>query len=119
MWQGLADGAVLATSSIGYYLGVEKSMGGGEKTQDFFRLFLIPGVHHCFGGPGLTDFDALTALENWVEKGEAPTQLIAQRMTNGAERALPIYPYPLVPRYSGSGDTKLASSFRPFDPARK
>jgi feruloyl esterase len=120
MWNGLADGAVKATSSIGYYLGVEKAMGGREKTQDFFRLFLIPGVHHCAGGPGLTDFDALTALENWVEKGQAPTQLIAQRMTNGAaERALPIYPYPLVPRYSGTGDPKLASSFKPFDSTRK
>jgi hypothetical protein len=120
MWQGLADGAVKATSSIGYYLGVEKAMGGREKTQDFFRLFLIPGVHHCAGGPGLTDFDALTALENWVEKGQVPTQLIAQRMTNGApERALPIYPYPLVPRYSGSGDLNLPTSFRAFNPTER
>ena len=41
------------------------------------RLFLIPGVHPGGGGPGLTEFDALTALENWVEKGEAPEKLIA------------------------------------------
>jgi hypothetical protein len=37
-----------------------------------FRLFLVPGVHHCSGGPGLTEFDALTLLENWVEKGQPP-----------------------------------------------
>jgi hypothetical protein len=50
---------------------------GREKTEDFFRLFLIPGVHHCASGPGLTDFDALTALENWVEKGQPPAVLTA------------------------------------------
>lgn len=120
MWHGLADAGIMATSSIGYYEGVVKWMGGRENTEDFFRLFLIPGVHHCFGGPGLTDFDALTALENWVEKGQPPAVLIAQRLTNGAqERALPIYPYPVVPRYSGSGDPRQAASFIPFDPTKK
>ena len=97
-----------------------KWMGGREKTEDFFRMFLIPGVHHCVGGPGLTDFGALTALENWVEKGQPPTVLIAHRLANGApERALPIYPYPVVARYSGRGDPKQPSSFLPFDPAKK
>ena len=120
MWHGLADAGIMATSSIGYYQGVMKAMGGREKTEDFFRLFLIPGVHHCAGGPGLTDFDALTLLENWVEKGQPPAQLIAQRLANGVpERALPIYPYPVVARYSGSGDPKLAVSFVPVDPAKK
>ena len=97
-----------------------KSIGGREQTEEFSRLFLIPGVHHCAGGPGLTDFDALTVLENWVERGQPPSVLIAQRLEDGApERALPIYPYPLVPRYSGSGDPKRASSFAPFDPTKK
>jgi Tannase and feruloyl esterase len=73
MWHGWADGAIMATSSIGYYEGVSKFMGGREKTQDFFRLFLVPGVHHGGGGPGLTEFDSFSALEDWVEKGQAPT----------------------------------------------
>ena len=94
-------------------------MGGREATEDFFRLFLIPGVHHCGGGPGLTDFDALTLLENWVEKGEPPTVLVASRSANGVmERSRPIYPYPIRARYS-SGDPKAASSFAPFDPTRR
>jgi feruloyl esterase len=77
-------------------------------------------VHHCQGGPGLTDFDALTLLENWVEKGQAPDVLIARRTANGAvERSRPIYPYPVLARYSGSGDPKQAASFRPHDPTRK
>ena len=115
MWHGLSDAAILATSSIGYYQGVQKLMGGRAATQDFFRLFLVPGVHHCAGGPGLTDFDALTLLENWVEKGEAPDVMIASRKVNGVtERTRPIYPYPVLARYSGQGDPKQASSFVPY-----
>jgi hypothetical protein len=72
MWHGWADGAIMATSSIGYYEGVVKAMGSRRQTEDFFRLFLVPGVHHGGGGPGFTEFDSLTALENWVEKGQAP-----------------------------------------------
>jgi hypothetical protein len=120
MWHGLSDAAILASSSVGYYAGVEKLMGGRAATQDFFRLFLIPGVHHCAGGPGLTDFDALTLLETWVEKGQPPDVMIASRTVNGVtERTRPIYPYPALARYSGHGDPKQASSFVPFDPTRR
>jgi feruloyl esterase len=112
MWHGLSDAAIIATSSIGYYEGVEKFLGGRAGTQDFFRLFLVPGVHHCAGGPGFTQFDALTLLENWVEKGQAPDVMIASRLVNGVvERSRPIYPYPLLARYSGTGDPKQAASF--------
>jgi hypothetical protein len=71
-------------------------------------------VHHCGGGPGLVEFDALTALEDWVEKGRAPDQLIASRSSSGVvERSRPVYPYPTQARYSGSGDPRNASSFIP------
>ena len=117
MWHGWADGAIPATSSIGYYQAVTKFMGGRKQTEDFFRLFLVPGVHHGGGGPGLTEFDALTALERWVEKGEAPEKLIASRSSNGVmERSRPVIPYPVLARYSGKGDAKQADSFVPFDP---
>ena len=67
-----------------------KIIGGRKQTEDFFRLFLVPGVHHCGGGPGLTEFDA---LENWVEKGQAPEKLIASRLSNGVvERSRPVFP---------------------------
>ena len=117
MWHGWADGAIMATSSIGYYEGVMKFMGGRKQTEDFFRLFLVPGVHHSGGGPGFTEFDSMTALENWVEKGQAPDKLIASRLSNGmVERSRPVFPYPVLARYSGSGDPKQAASFVPFDP---
>ena len=119
MWHGWADGAIPATSSIGYYEAVTKFMGGRKQTEDFFRLFLVPGVHHGGGGPGLTEFDALTALENWVERGQAPEKLIAQRSSSGiVERSRPLYPYPILAHYSGKGDPKRADSFMPFDPSR-
>jgi feruloyl esterase len=118
LWHGWADGAIMATSSIGYYNGVTKFIGGHKQTEDFFRLFLVPGVHHGGGGPGLTEFDALTALENWVERRQAPEKLIAQRSSNGiVERSRPVYPYPILAHYSGSGDPKHADSFVPVDPS--
>ena len=118
MWHGWADGAISATSSIAYYEGVMKFMGGRKQTEDFFRLFLIPGVHHGGGGPGLTDFDALRALENWVEKGEAPDKLIACRSADGVvQECRPVFPYPILARYSGRGDPKKADSFVPFEPS--
>jgi hypothetical protein len=120
MWHGLSDASITATSSIEYYQGVEKTMGGRAQTQDFFRLFLLPGMHHCAGGPGFTEFDALTLIENWVEKGQAPDVMIATQLTGGAAvRTRPIYPYPVLARYSGQGDPKQASSFVPLDPRRK
>jgi feruloyl esterase len=120
MWHGLSDGAISAMSSIGYYQGVEKLMGGRAQTEDFVRLFLVPGVHHCAGGPGFTEFDPLTLLENWVEKGQAPAAMIASRVVDGAiERSRPIYPYPLLAKYSGQGDPKSAASFVAHDPGRR
>ena len=61
----------------------------------------------------------MTLLENWVENKQAPDVLMSSRSVNGAiERTRPIYPYPVLARYSGSGDPKAASSFVPFDPTR-
>jgi feruloyl esterase len=120
MWHGLADSGIAATSSIGYYESVVEALGGRRETDEFFRLFVIPGVHHCGDGPGLVEFDALAALETWVERGEAPERLIASRANGGTvERSRPVYPYPTLARYAGSGDPKNASSFVPRRPAER
>ena len=109
----------MATSSIGYYESVSNLMGGRDKTVDFFRLFLVPGVHHGGGGPGFTEFDSFSALEDWVERAQVPDKLMASRLNNGfVERTRPIYPYPVLARYSGKGDPKQGASFVPFDPSR-
>jgi len=119
LWHGWADGAIMATSSIGYYEDVMKNMGGREQTEDFFRLFLIPGVHHGGGGPGLTEFDALTVLEDWIEKGRAPEKLIACHRDDGlSDRCRLVFPYPILARYSGKGDPKETKNFVAYDPSR-
>ena len=109
----------MATSSIGYYQGVLEFMGGRKQIEDFFRLFLVPGVHHGGGGPGFTEFDSMSALENWVEKGQAPDKIIACRSKEGiVERCRPIFPYPVLARCAARGDSSKAESFLPFDPTR-
>jgi hypothetical protein len=119
VWHGLSDAAVPATMSINYYERVSRAMGGKELTDGFLRLFLVPGVNHCGGGPGLDDVDSVTALEDWVERGSAPAQIMTRRYANGVlERSRPVYPYPKVARYSGSGDPAQASSFVPAEPRR-
>jgi feruloyl esterase len=117
LWHGWADGAISAASSIGYYEAVRAVMGGRAQTEAFFRLFLVPGVHHGGGGPGLTEFDTLTVLERWVEQREPPMKVIASRSLNGVvERSRPVYPYPVLARYRGQGDPKQAASFEALDP---
>ena len=83
-----------------------------RRTQEFARLFLAPGVAHCGGGAGADTFDPVITVEQWVETGAAPDQIIASKVVNGATTfTRPLCPYPALPRYSGVGDTTKASSF--------
>ena len=73
---------------------------------------MAPGMGHCGGGPGPNQFDALTALEQWVEKGVAPDKLLATHSTNGkVDRTRPLCPYPQVARYKGTGSIDEAANF--------
>jgi hypothetical protein len=84
-----------------------------ERANQFFRLFMVPGMQHCSGGPGPNTFDMLTALENWVEKGEAPKRVIASHSTGGVvDRTRPLCVYPNVAVYTGSGSTDDAANFK-------
>jgi feruloyl esterase len=83
------------------------------RTNDFFRLFMVPGMQHCSGGPGPNIFDMLPALEKWVEEGEAPTRVIASHLTNGVvDRTRPLCVYPQVAVYTGTGSTNDAANFQ-------
>ena len=61
--------------NIDYYETTERVMGGPEKTRDFFRLFMIPGMNHCIGGDGVSVFDYIGVLDRWVEERRAPNVL--------------------------------------------
>jgi feruloyl esterase len=132
-YHGAADPLIPARSGINYYEEVVATEGGGakgaEKTQQFLRVFLVPGMYHCAGGPGATGFggnlaasqmdadhDMISAVSRWVEKGVAPEKIIATKYVDnkpeeGIAMQRPLCVYPLVPRYKGSGDMKDAASF--------
>jgi len=80
--------------------------------QDFYRLYMVPGMFHCGGGPGPNVFDLQTALERWVEQKEAPEAVVATHSTNRVvDRSRPLCPYPKTAVYKGTGDTNDAASF--------
>jgi feruloyl esterase len=112
MYTGWADPVVPPHDTVAYYDAVAKAMGGLDRTREFYRFFLAPGMGHCGGGPGPNQFDALTALEQWVEKGLAPDKLIASHITNGKiDRTRPLCPYPQVARWRGTGSSDDAVNF--------
>lgn len=114
---GWADSSIPANASIEWYDDVSKFTGGYDKTAEFARMFLLPGVEHCDGGPGPEDFDALELLEKWVEKGEAPDSMETRRIEDGElVRTRPVYPYPTETVYKGRGDIDSAESFKPRSP---
>jgi len=109
---------------VKYYEEVEKTMGGSEQTQDFARLFTVPGSSGCpaFANPeGFKTFDALI---EWVEEDKAPDRIIYPHtrgggmMGGGGEvyRTRPVCPYPKQARYKGSGDVNDAANFICVDP---
>ena len=106
LWHGFNDPGPSALSTIEYYEAVRDAVPGA---RDSVRLFLAPGVLHCGGGPGPDRFDALTALENWVERGVVPQSLLATKQDSPLSR--PLCPYPALPRYKGRGDPNDAASF--------
>jgi len=112
MYTGWADPVVPPQDTVAYYDAVVKANGGLERTRDFYRFFIAPGMGHCSGGPGPNQFDSLTALEQWVEKGAAPEKLIASHSTNGKiDRTRPLCLYPQVARYKGTGGSDDAANF--------
>lgn len=119
LWHGWADQAIPPTGTVAYYQAVQDRMGGLAATQRFARLFMFPGMYHCFGGTGPFAFDLLTPLLNWVESGAAPDRVVATTPGGPVTRTRPVYPYPLVARYDGSGSTDDATNFVATNPNQR
>jgi Tannase and feruloyl esterase len=113
IWQGWADQAIPVFGTIDYYDTMASRMGGLSSTQQFARMFLFPTVAHCGGGYAASSFDLVYPMVQWVEGGSAPSQITATDTVNSNTLTRPVYPYPLVPKYNGSGPTNEASSFHP------
>lgn len=112
LYHGWANPSVAPGNTINYYNSVVAAMGGTQKTQEFVRLFMAPGMGHCQGGAGPDTFDALGALEQWREHNTPPEKIIASHATNGAvDVTRPLCPYPQAAIYKGSGSTNDAANF--------
>ncbi len=111
-YHGWSDPQISPANSTQYYRRVLEALGGASKVQGSYRLFMAPGMAHCGGGDGPNTFDMVSALEQWVEQGKAPDQIIASHATNGVvDRRRPLCPYPQVATYKGSGSTDEAANF--------
>jgi pimeloyl-ACP methyl ester carboxylesterase len=110
-YHGDSDPWFSALDTVDYYERMTKTNGGEEKAQAFSRLYLVPGMGHCGGGPETLDtFDALGAMVQWVEQGKAPESLTATgRSFPGRSR--PLCAYPLHAHYKGQGNTEDAANF--------
>jgi hypothetical protein len=119
IYHGWADSLVPAGGTPAYYERIAAANGGYERTKAFARLFMLPGMGHCRGGAGPDQFDALGALEAWVERGQAPEQLMTSKPAAQGRPAMsrPACAYPSVARYDGKGDINAASSFTCQAPA--
>jgi len=128
LYHGWDDLEIPANLSIDYYQLVERTMGGPAATRDFFRLFMIPGMAHCRRGIGADAIDTLSALEDWVERGRAPDQLLTHHLVKEQsylglpalrfplERASydwtrPVPAWPKVARWTGRGDWRDARTW--------
>jgi feruloyl esterase len=95
MCHGWIDQNIAPRNSISYYGNVVATMagngGGNFNPNNFIRLFMVPGMQHCSGGPGPNTFDSLGALDQWVEQGIPADKIIGSNTTSGLSR--PLCPY--------------------------
>jgi hypothetical protein len=113
MWQGWADQAIPPFGTVDYYDVLSRRMGGSAATQQFARLFMFPTVYHCGGGYASSSYDLVLPMVNWVEQDTAPASITATDTIGTTKVTRPVYPYPEVPKYTGSGSSNEAASFQP------
>jgi feruloyl esterase len=104
VYHGWADESRQSKPTYDYYQAVvDKTFGGNlAAAKEKIRLFMIPGMGHCRGGPGLNEWDGLPALVDWVEKGTAPDSIAGQRRTDGVvDNRRPVCAFPNQAVYTG------------------
>jgi len=110
MYFGWADPALNPLMGVHYYEQVDRHFGSA--TNQFFRLFMVPGMFHCGGGIGVSAFDAMTPLVEWVEKAIPPKSIVGARIVdNRIVRTRPLCPYPQTAKYKGAGSIDDAANF--------
>jgi Tannase and feruloyl esterase len=111
-YHGWSDPQISPGNSVEYFTSITQPLGGAIEVEGSYRLFMAPGMGHCGGGEGPNTFDAVTALEQWVEHGRPPDRIDASHATNGViDRTRPLCPYPQVAIYKGAGSKDEAANF--------
>lgn len=125
-----ADDQLTPATAIDFYEDHARAFGGRAALDPFFRMFIIPGMFHCGGGDGPDAVNLLTALESWVERGEAPSRLIAYKTKasrgypgqyafplapDNIVSARPLFPFPTWARYRGRGDINDPANWEAVD----
>ena len=128
LYHGWNDPAISPLNTINYYMSVVATLGP-QKAESFVRLYMVPGMQHCFSGPGPNSFGQtghttakgaeyaiFSALERWVEEGTAPGDVIATKYVDddaarGVQMTRPLCPYPQNAKYKGAGDTNDSANF--------
>ena len=109
LYHGWSDAALSANATTKYY---EQVQARDAAVMDYARLFMMPGVAHCAGGPGPDRVDWYSVIDDWVEKGKAPERIVATKMVSGkAARTRPLCAYPLKATYKGSGSIDDEANF--------
>jgi len=116
IYQGQSDPVFSTVDIVDWYEKLSSHYRG--QAQTFARLFVVPGMNHCSGGPATDQFDAFNALVAWVEKGTVPERVVASVNPNNKalpanwspSRSRPLCPWPRVATYT-SGDIESATSF--------
>jgi pimeloyl-ACP methyl ester carboxylesterase len=126
VYHGTSDPIFSSDDSVDWYRKLRADdAGNAGDVADFARLYLVPGMNHCSGGPATDQFDMLSALVYWVEQGQAPERIVATARGPGnaggvnadvpanwaPKRSRPLCPYPKVARYNGTGSLEDAGSF--------
>ncbi len=109
-YHGDSDPWFSPLDTFGYYKDMAAANGGQEAVSKWSQFYFVPGMAHCGGGPGLDQFDLIGAMVDWVEKGIAPTSVVATGKAFPG-RSRPLCPYPKHVQYNGQGDSEEASNF--------
>ena len=122
MSHGWTDGLIPATNALRFYADLMPKLTPQQSASQY-RLFMVPGMDHCAGGEGVSQFDTLGTIDAWATTGTAPERIIATRpiVAGGLPGApagppreplsRPLCPYPQYARYNGTGDPAEAASF--------
>jgi feruloyl esterase len=130
VYHGVSDPIFSVADTERWFRGIDRSSGG--RADDFVRLYNVPGMGHCSGGPATDQADFITPLVEWVERGDEPESIVATARGAGnaggvntevpadwsPSRTRPLCPYPSVARYKGRGDVERASNWSCRGPDR-